>query len=246
MTKAVQLIAVIGGVVDDSDKKFSVLRQVAGNEDLMTGHSKTYEPLSEENGIQLAPDNRLVRLTAQHVMNLAHDALARKWDTALTLDTANMGSKGDVTVDGKPLLRDVPVGHLLWLAKELDKLHALVEQVPVLDPARLWQPDDNMTGVSRTAPVKTNRDDTVSYPMTMAPATDKFPAQVQLMKRQEKVGTWTTVNFSGALSVKRKAQLLDRLEVLRNAVKAAREEANTAEVTDRHEAKVIFDWLLAE
>jgi hypothetical protein len=52
------------------------------------------------------------------------------------------------------------------------------------------------------------------------------------------------VKFSGALPAKRVTQLLERVEKLQQAVKFAREEANNAEVVDRHVGDKIFSYLL--
>jgi hypothetical protein len=58
-------------------------------------------------------------------------------------------------------------------------------------------------------------------------------------------GDWTTVKFSGALPAARVRVLLDRVTALQQAVKYAREEANTTEITDREAGEKVFGYLLA-
>jgi hypothetical protein len=79
----------------------------------------------------------------------------------------------------------------------------------------------------------------------MAEATPQHPAQVQMYMEDVPAGDWTTVKFSGALPAARVRVLLDRVTALQQAVKYAREEANTAEVTDREAGEAIFRYLLA-
>jgi hypothetical protein len=77
----------------------------------------------------------------------------------------------------------------------------------------------------------------------LAEATDKHPAQVQVFTEDVLVGYWTKTEFSGALSAERVNEISTRLDELRTAVKFAREEANTIDVTDVHYGAAILDYL---
>jgi hypothetical protein len=66
----------------------------------------------------------------------------------------------------------------------------------------------------------------------MAPATDKFPAQVKESMEEIQIGTYTDIKFSGAIPAVKKREALERIRVLKEAVKSAREMANTTEVED--------------
>lgn len=70
--------------------------------------------------------------------------------------------------------------------------------------------------------------------VTLAPATDKHPAQVKDWTEDVPVAKVETVAYSGMWTVQQKADALDRLDVLLQAVKKARQRANTAEVVDGH------------
>jgi hypothetical protein len=151
-------------------------------------------------------------------------------------------AKADVTVDGQTLLRDVPVMYLLFLEKQLTDLHTFVKKLPVLDNAETWTFDES-ADTWRTEPVRTIRTKKVPRNHVKAEATDKHPAQVEVYYEDIAVGYWTTVKFSGALPARRVNELLERVEKLQRAVKFAREEANGAEVTDRHVGDVVFRYL---
>ena len=51
------------------------------------------------------------------------------------------------------------------------------------------------------------------------------------------------MKFSGALPAKRVNELLERVEKLQQAVKFAREEANSAEVADQRIGDAVFGYL---
>jgi hypothetical protein len=89
----------------------------------------------------------------------------------------------------------------------------------------------------------TNVHTLVSKVFTKAPATDKHPAQVEMIQEDQSVGTWTTVKFSGAMPATRVAEMLERVERLQKAVKFAREEANSREVEQQNIGKKVFNYL---
>lgn len=244
MAKTVQLLAVAGTVKEETDAKMNQLQHVAGQAGLFEGHLRTYEP-AEDGGIRLPEENKKVRVTAAEVLTAAQQLLTRQWDLARTLDEANSRGRADVKVDGQVLLADVPVGHLLWLAREIARLHKLVEALPAVDVARDWSTDGMEAGLRRANPVTTTLKEKIPGKFVLYDATKEHPAQVQRLDKDEVVGFWTQVNISGALERDRKEQLLRRLVKLSEAVRMAREEANTAVAEDYTEAKTVFDWLTA-
>jgi len=58
------------------------------------------------------------------------------------------------------------------------------------------------------------------------------------------IGRWKTNKFSTAIPARDKIALLKRIDMLRDAVKLAREEANSIEVTDVKYGKEIFDFIM--
>ncbi len=118
----------------------------------------------------------------------------------------------------------------------------------MLDPAEEWRaPGEggNETGWYATVPGRTARNRRILRNHVKAEATKEHPAQVEVYPEDSPVGDWTTVKFSGALPATRVRELLDRVTALQTAVKFAREEANAAEVTDRHAGEAIFGYLFA-
>lgn len=246
MAKTVQLLAVVGTVKDETKTRMAQLAHVVSQSGLFTGLDKTYRlRFPEENGVQYPPESKKVRVTVPEVTSMARTVLTRHWDLALTLDTANAAAKANITVDGELLVADVPVGHLLWLARELETLQSLVAALPVLDPGKSWDTRDLPAGLSKTPAVETPLRVKVPGKFVLAEATQYHPAQVQRLDTDEVTGFWSQVDYSGAVSQARKEQLLARLVKLSEAVRMAREDANTAVAVDRAEGSALFDYLLA-
>jgi hypothetical protein len=78
-------------------------------------------------------------------------------------------------------------------------------------------------------------------------ATDKHPAQTQLITDDVIVGFWTMVKQSGSLPKSEKKKLATRVEKMLDAIKAARERANSAPVTAKPEIGArVFGYLFGE
>jgi hypothetical protein len=241
VAKLNQIIAVEKGVKSGALRDLTDAHHGLQKPALLAGLSRVYQPKDEE-GEQLPPESTRVQVKADEVLRRTATIMTRLFDVTATKDWANCTAKADVTVDGRTILRDVPVSYLLFLEKQLTDLHTFVKKLPVLDAAEAWTYDES-ADCWRTEPVRTNRTKKVPRNHVKAEATDKHPAQVEVYYEDVAVGYWTTVKFSGALPAKRVNELLDRVERLQRAVKFAREEANGAEVTDQRTGDAVFRYL---
>lgn len=249
MARTNQLLAIIGKVAADTKASMAQLQHVAGQQNLFRGLSRSYRKQFPEEtkgieGVQFPDEAQGVQLTADKILLAAREKLVRHWDLALTVDTANAAARADVTVGGEVLLENVPVGHLLWLAAELEGLHKLVSLLPVVDQSREWTTSGQAPGIQRTPAVETPFRQKRPGKFELSPATQYHPAQVQRLDTDDVVGFWAQVDFSGALTPERKDQLLSRLSALLEAVQMARQEANSAIVTEQAEGQAVFGYLL--
>jgi hypothetical protein len=208
---------------------------------LLAGIARTYQPKDEE-GEQLPPESTLVQVKAEDVLRDTAKTLTRLFDVTATKDWANCTARADVTVDGRVLVSGAPVAYLLFLEKQLTDIAGFLRKLPVLDAAEAWSQDPS-TDAWKTEPVRTVRTKKVPRNHVKAEATDKHPAQVEVYYEDIPVGYWTTVKFSGALPARRVNELLERVDKLQQAVKFAREEANSAEVTDQRVGDAVFGYL---
>ena len=242
-TKLSQIIAVEKGVKSDATRRVTDLHRDVQKAPLISGISRSYHPRDDE-GDRLPPESTRVQVKADDVLAEVAGILTRLFDVTLTKDVANCTAAADVTVNGEPLLRGVPVTYLLFLEKQLTDVHTFVAKLPLLDPAEDWEDAvDPVTGCWKTRPAQTVRSKKVPRNHEVAAATKEHPAQVQVYTEDVPAGDWTTVKFSGALPATRVRTLLDRVEELQRAVKYAREEANGTEVTDRKAGEIIFGHL---
>jgi hypothetical protein len=207
------------------------------------GLSRNYRP-KDEDGEQLPPESTRMQTKAEDVLAATAVALTRLMDVTAMKDWGNTTAKADVVVEDRTVIEGAPVTYLLWLEKQLTDLQALVKRLPVLDPAEEWEHDPN-TNAFRTRPVETVRSKKVMRTHVAYEATDHHPAQIQAWQEDVPAGTWSTVKFSGAMPAQRVKLIERRLAVLVDAVKIAREHANTTYVNDVAVGEAIFEYLLA-
>ncbi|WP_335975522.1 MULTISPECIES: DUF7873 family protein [Streptomycetaceae] len=242
MAKLNQIIAVEKGAKSKAHHELASAQRDLLKPALLSGIARTYQPKDEE-GEQLPPESTRVQVQAEQVLRSATTALSRLFDVTATKDWANCEARADITVDGRELVRDVPVTYLLFLEKQLVELGQFIRKLPVLDAAEAWNLDAS-TDAWKTEPVRTIRTRKVPRNHVKAEATEQHPAQVEVYYEDIAVGYWTTVKFSGALPARRVNELLERVDKLHQAVQFAREEANGAEVADRRVGDAVFGYLL--
>ncbi len=246
MTRLSQIIAVEKGVKSDAERTVNEARTEVGNSARLSGISRTYQPRDDE-GDHLPPESTLVQVKTEDVLTDVAKSLTRLFDVTLTKDAANCHAVADVKLpDGTVLLPKVPVTYLLFLQRQVAALATFVARLPLLEPAEDWgDAPDPVSGCWRTAPSSKTRPKKVPRAFVAYEATATQPAQVQVWQEDVIVGDWTTVKFSGAVPARRVRQISDRLTVLTQAVKYAREEANATEITDKQAGAAVFGWLLA-
>lgn len=243
MPKLNQILAIEKGKKTQLNTEISNLHKATQKAQLMTGHHKTFVP-TEEGGESFPDDNQHVQHRASEVIEQVTERLTTLMDVTATKDWANCSARADVMVNGEKFLENVPVTYLLFLEKELNDLHTFVSKIVELDAAEQWTLDPN-SGLFRSEPVKTTRTKKTQKPIVLYPATPEHPAQTQLTTEDVVIGHWTTIKFSGALPRPDKKKMLEKIRTLQDAVKFAREQANSMEAEEQKVGRKVLDYIFA-
>ena len=212
--------------------------------DLLTGLSRSYKP-KDEMGEVLPPESKLVQVKVQDAIQRSTRAMVEMFDIVATQDWANCEAKADVVVSGRTILAQVPVTYLLFMEKQLVDLHTFVEKLPVLDAAERWTFDASQDCFASEA-YQSLRTKKVPKTHIKYEATKEHPAQVEMYMEDVTVGTWTSVKYSGAVPAAKRNAMLDRVRALQDAVKAAREQANSKEVELKKTGDAVLDFIFKE
>jgi hypothetical protein len=204
------------------------------------------EPRGESAGERLEAETRLVT-TVHETLEAALRTVGQSLDLSYQVDEANTRARADIIVDDEVLAADVPATFLLQLEKRLRDVRSLAEHVPTFDPVRLWQPDPGADHkhVLRAEPVITIRKQRTRKYNVMYEATKEHPAQIDVVEVEEPVGELRAYDWTGMVSPRQKAELLEQVDKLMAAVKRARARANAANVdTSRRVALPILDFIM--
>jgi hypothetical protein len=227
MGKLNQVIAVLNGKKAKAKETLTEAYHTFQKAELFSGLVRTYLP--RDDGGEVLPEERkfLQAKVTEQIQRVSKD-WTEMIDATATQDYSNCKAKASVVVEGKTILTDVPVTHLLFLEKQLVDLKTFVSKIPTLDPAEEWEfkPESDCYA-SRTT--RTNRTKKVPRNHVKSEATKEHPAQVDVYTEDVWVGTWAVIKFSGAIPAQERNDTLNRVEKLLEAVKSAREEANNTE-----------------
>lgn len=241
MGKLNQVLAVEKGVKTRVYGELTQIDKGLQKAELLSGISRTYTP-KEDDGQQLPPESKNVQATVAGAMELLMGTVPEWYDITATKDWANQSAKANIVVDETVLLADVPPTFLLFLEKQLTDLRTMISRLPVLDPADRWTWSDNSAAWT-TEPSESLRTVKVPKAFVKYDATPEHPAQVDVFHEDVVAGTWRTMKFSGAIPASDRLAMMDRAEKLLNAVKVAREEANSMEVEQRTVGATLLSYV---
>lgn len=243
MTKLNQMVAVQQGVKSRAQAAIDSVYHRLQKSALFDGLTKTYQPRDDED-VRYPDEGVKVQLKAWELLDEAAAAWSRMLDVMATVDVTNTTVAGQVTIDGVALTDPLPITTLLALEKQLTNVRTLISKLPEQDPAKEWRHDEAADAFA-SMPVQSFKTRKVMRNHVKAEATERHPAQVEVYTEDVVQGTWTKVDFTGAVPAARKRELLARVDRLAEAVKVAREEANSGDVVDLKIGKQVFDYLLA-
>ena len=242
MTKLNQVVAVVAGRKTATQKVLSELYKLIQKPILFDGLSRYYKPLDEEKGDRLPPEIKVIQENATNVLEKAKASLQELWDSVATQDESNCKAKADITVDGKVLVKDVPVTTLMYLEKQLEDLATFLQSLPVLSADESWTFNENQ-GYYQSEPSSTVRTKKEPRVLVKYDATDKHPAQTEVIFEDMRIGEYTATKCSSALPRTQRDEFVRRVNKVKDAVKIARESANDCVVVERAVAAGIFEFV---
>lgn len=237
-----QLVAQEKSLKSQVENTISDLHHRTEKQELTTGMTKTFKALEEDSEYVFPPESKIVQVNVVDSLKTATKELQKLLDFEATKDLTNTEAKSDVIVDGEVLLEKVPATTLIFLEKQLGLHRVFIQKMTELASDENWE-FDTSSGLHKTAVQETIRTAKVQKGLILSPATDKHPAQTQLITEDKIIGHYQTQKFSGAIQPTEKKQLLEKIDKLIVAVKEAREEANLAAVKELRVGEKLLNFL---
>ena len=243
-----EVVAIRKGVKSRTYGELTNLHKKAQKGDLYSGMTREYKS-KDDDGEVFPSEDKKVQLMADDVLKRVRKLRKEFFDIEATQEFGNLEARADVKVDGEVILKDMPVTLLIFLEKELNDLGTFIRSMPTLDEAKNWQADPN-SRIYRSETSVTHKTKKAQRPIVLYDAVIKddhaIPAQTQLITEDVVIGHWHTTYLSGALPAPRKDALLERLDILRKAVKRARSRGNDHEVERKEIGGKVLRWLFQD
>jgi hypothetical protein len=232
-----ELLAVEGSIKGQATK---VRGELSGTFEkkrhLFGGVTKTFTPKDESEDGSVEVESS-IQSTVPKELKWISEFLGKAMDSGYQICEANTIARADVVLeDGAVFLASLPATALLELEKRMAELQEFLLTVPTLDPAKGFEidvaasADGDIFKAREVTRVNTKK---IQKPLTLAPATDKHAAQVQLVSEDVPVGKTLHQEWSGMITPARKGEMIARCEELARAIKQARSKANEVEITNR-------------
>jgi predicted transcriptional regulator len=243
MAKLNQIIAIEKGIRSRTEQAITQIYHIFQKPALFNGFTRSYEKTYEDSE-DYPSETTKVQATVSGMLDKLETQMSELFDIVAKKEWSNTVAAADVVVNGQTILTQVPVTYLLFLEKQLIDLRTNLANLPILDPAVTWMKNE-ADGSWISEPRRTVKTKKVQRPIVLYEATKEHPAQVQLITEDMIVGNWNQRLNSGAVRLSDRDQLLERVNVLIDAVKEAREKANDYEAVEINGiGSKIFSFLL--
>jgi len=215
--------------------------------DRFTGHHKTLkmfddkEKSQEEVGEEI---NKLDTTAPAELKGIQEDIIT--WlDVLFQKECTNQKAKANFVVDGKTIAEDVPATYFLAIESRLKKIKEAISAMPTLQSGIDWEKAEDLgDDIWRTKnPDKSDKTMKTYVSKEMSPATKEHPAQIKEWAENIKVGMFSTIKYSGAITIADKNAMLARCNKMQIALKECRQEANRTEVDTRKVGKEIMSFI---
>lgn len=242
MPKLNQLIAIINGTKKKSGALLSELYKKIQKPNLFVGSNRFYTPVQED-GYVYPSESQKVTFIAKDCLDEYVEATQEFFDQAFAQDLANTKAVASIKVDDQVILKDVPVTHLLFLEKQLTDVRTFISKLPVLPVDKDWS-YDQIKRFYVTPEKQTTKTKKITDFVVVVEPTKEHRAEVRDRTVDINEGTWSLVEYSGALPEEEIKNLLKKVDALLKAVVFAREEANGLDVkVSNTSSKAIFEYL---
>lgn len=217
------------------------LHRLSNNQDSFSGFIRQYNPVVDDD-FKYPDENKNILNNVSNILEDLNSLYSELFNIVAIKDWTNCKAKADIIVNNEVLVKDVPATYLLFLEKELIKIKTIISDLPELDSNYSWNLDEN-TQTYKTKGIQTVKTKKVKKPLVLYHATEKHAAQTDIITEDENIGTWETVKTSGAIPIVKKKKILSKIQTLIEAVKIAREQANTIKIEETSTIEKILKYI---
>lgn len=206
--------------------------------------------------IQESPENKIlekenfeskdVELTVKDVIKDLFTSWFHFEDVQFQKNSMIQKASADLFI-GDKIIKKMPLTELIALEKRLIEIRKVVEQAPILDASYEWTKSIARNDVwIISQPKITTKTERIQYPFVLYEATENHPAQIDVIGKDEIVGSYTTVSFSGTITGIQKKDLIKKIDDLIIEVKKSKIKATETSISDVQISVLLNDYFFGE
>lgn len=248
MSKMHELLAVESDVQGQYRIIVNETINLFNKEHIFKGFVKKLKMFDEDQAHLNTSEHSEIGTTVPARLDYNSSFIVKYLDVVLQKESTNQLAVADIIVDGIVLAEKVPATFLLGLENKLKEIRNIYMAIPTLDVSVKWEEATDIgkniyRQVHPETAVKTKK---MFQHQILVEPTQFHPAQVEKWEEQIPVGTFTKENWCSMITSTRKAQLLERIDKLSNAIKKARQRANNTEVIKVNIGEKLMNFINAE
>lgn len=249
MGKTSQLHEILAVLADTQNAAAAIQKETIGTFGKKSAHfagqNRDVNYLDEGRAAEDTSDHKPVVSTVDEKLEHYFALTGRAFDALYQQEASNQHANADLIVDGQTLATDVPATFLLGMEKRLKEVRNVMLAQPTLEPNITWSEDLSAgEGRYRSEAVTSFKTEKRVEHQVLVAATDKHPAQVEKWNVDRNVAKVLTTHLSGCITPAEKSRRLERVDLLIEGVKKARQRANCVEAEKGTIADSMFSYIM--
>ncbi len=222
-------------------------------QNLFGGFIRILEMFDEHDAEHGTEEHVALTTTVNERLDYTQKSIESYFDLLYQKEATNQLAKADIVVNGEIIAEAVPATYLLGLEKRLTDLRKMYDNIPTLQVGVEWIKDDTQReGIFKTVHPEIRFKTKKKFQhQVLVPAQfpkdgeggQSLPAQIEKWEDTVNIGKFTKIYWSGMLTSAQKSELLERFDKLIQAVKKARQKANTQEVVKEKIASKLMNFI---
>lgn len=245
MGKLHEVLAVESDLESISRTNLDVLKNNFSRPELFRGYHKRYEPFEEGMQNELPDENREVTTTVKKELDKVFESIIKYVDVVAQKERTNQEARADIVIDDVVIAKDLPATFLLGLETKIKQWREVLNIIPILEAGYAWEKAESkgndIYGLKHSD--EKNRTAKTFKSKVLYEATKEHPAQLKEWEETEIIGKYITQIWSGMVSMAEKTKILQKVDILLQAVKEARQRANMTEVVVLKVGKDLVNYI---
>ncbi len=245
MSRLHQVLAIESDLEGKYKRTCEETKKVFGKASMFTGSHRTLELFDDSDTTKYPDEHLAMTTTVKERVAYTSEAISDYLDALFQKEATNQEASADLTVNGVSIGMSLPATFLLALESRLKYIRSIYEALPTLQSGIEWKPStDKGEGIwDMVHPEEKIKTKMAWQHQVLVPPTKEHRAEIEKWEEQLPVGKFVKHVWCSLLTSHEKSEVLGRIDKLIQAVKQARQRANTQNIVKGNVGKSIMQFI---